>query len=254
MTDGLIHVRDLDFRHGPDEAWRLRCERWQLGSFERHLLVGANGAGKTTFLRILAGAHLVAPEVVQILGRPAFHDTSLVRDVCFLGGSPPFDVDVSVADMLARRPDVSPERREQLVRLLGVEPGWRLHRLSDGQRRRVRILLKLLRPARVLLLDEVTSDLDVVARADLLAFLRAETERHGAGVVYATHVFDGLDDWATHLTWIAGGRLQVSAPLAGLPEWQQLRAAGVASPLHRLVEGWLRGAARPSGLSPAEAP
>jgi CCR4-NOT complex subunit CAF16 len=51
----------------------------------------------------------------------------------------------------------------------------------------------------VLLLDEITVDLDVLARADLLTFLVSECEERGATIIYATHIFDGLDKWATHI-------------------------------------------------------
>ena len=63
--------------------------------------------------------------------------------------------------------------------------------------------------AQVLLLDEITVDLDVLGRADLLAYLRAETEERGACIVYATHIFDGLESWATHLMYLANGGLKV---------------------------------------------
>lgn len=51
----------------------------------------------------------------------------------------------------------------------------------------------------VLLLDEITVDLDVLARADLLIFLRKECQERGATIIYATHIFDGLEDWPTHI-------------------------------------------------------
>lgn len=43
----------------------------------------------------------------------------------------------------------------------------------------------------MLLLDEVTVDLDVLVRRDLLLYLQMETEQRGAAIVYATHIFDG---------------------------------------------------------------
>ena len=48
-------------------------------------------------------------------------------------------------------------RRDELAELLGVDLDWRMHQLSDGQRRRVQIMLQLLRPSQVLLLDEITT-------------------------------------------------------------------------------------------------
>lgn len=63
-----------------------------------------------------------------------------------------------------------------MIELLDIDLQWRMHKVSDGQRRRVQICMGLLHPFKVLLLDEVTVDLDVVTRLDLLDFLREECE------------------------------------------------------------------------------
>jgi CCR4-NOT complex subunit CAF16 len=104
----------------------------------------------------------------------------------------------------------------------------------------VQILLGLLGAPEVLLLDEVTTDLDVLARADLLELLREESEERGLTLLYATHIFDGLERWATHLAYLAGGRIRRFAALPELVELEALRREKEASPLLRLVEGWLR--------------
>ena len=66
----------------------------------------------------------------------------------------------------------------------------------------------------MLLMDEITVDLDVLVRRDLLAYLKRDCERRSATVVYATHIFDGLDGWPTHLLHICDGRLASFGPLA----------------------------------------
>ena len=58
--------------------------------------------------------------------------------------------------------------------------------VSDGQRRRVQIMLGLLRPFKVLLIDEFTVDLDVLCRRDLLAYLQKETETRKCTILYCT--------------------------------------------------------------------
>jgi CCR4-NOT complex subunit CAF16 len=238
----LVRVERLEYRYAPELPLVLRGLSLTLDEGLRCLLIGANGAGKTTFLELLAGRHMIPKEVAHILGRPAFHDTTLAHDVAFIGGPFPFRGDVAVETILARTPQLDWARTRQLVDVLGVDTRWHMHRVSDGQRRRVQILLKLLKPSRLLLLDEITTDLDVVARADLLTFLRDETETRGTTILYATHIFDSLEEWATHLVFLDRGEIRLNTPLAAIDELQELHRAGASSPLHRLVERWLRAA------------
>jgi len=171
-----------------------------------------------------------------VLGRPAFSDTALVHDVSFIGGQFPLDVDLTVAELLAARPDADAARRDELVRVLDIDRRWRMCRVSDGQRRRVQLMLGLLWPCKVLLLDEVTTDLDVIARGDLLAFLRAQDTT----ILYATHILEGLEDWATHLAYLHDGRIAVMSPLDAVDEYRALKDGRTTTPLLRLVDGWLR--------------
>ena len=66
----------------------------------------------------------------------------------------------------------------------------------------------------VLLLDEVTVDMDIVGRLDLLNFFKEECTERGATIVYATHIFDGLESWATHIAYVSNGALQKGLPAA----------------------------------------
>ena len=228
-----IEVSRLTFAYPGSAEPVLRDLSLSVPAGARCLLLGANGVGKSTLLRLVAGRHLLGSEAIRVLGRPAFSDTTLAADVAFLGGPFPFSADIRVAEMLAGRPGVDPRRRARMLEILDVDPSWRMHRVSDGQRRRVQILLDLERTLRVILLDEVTAELDVLARADLLALLREESERRGVTVVYASHVLDGLAAFATHLAFLSPGRLRCYAPIA-----EVLPAAGPT--LDLLCQTWMR--------------
>ncbi|XP_010270871.1 PREDICTED: ABC transporter I family member 20 [Nelumbo nucifera] len=212
----------------------------------RCLLVGSNGAGKTTILKILGGKHMVEPHMVRVLGKSAFHDTGLTSsgDLCYLGGEwrrdvafagfeVPIQMDISAEKMIFGVSGIDPQRRAELIKVLDIDLSWRMHKASDGQRRRVQICMGLLKPFKVLLLDEITVDLDVLARADLLRFLRKECNERGATIIYATHIFDGLEDWPSHIVYIAHGRLQLAMPIQKVKEMSNLS-------LMRTVESWLR--------------
>lgn len=79
-----------------------------------------------------------------------------------------------------------PERRDRLLDLMDVDSSWRMHQVSDGERRRVQIVAGLMAPWQMLLLDEVTVDLDVLVRSRLLNFLAEECTNRRATILYAT--------------------------------------------------------------------
>ncbi len=113
--------------------------------------------------------------------------------------------------------------------------------ISDGQRRRVQIFLQLLRPYQLVMLDEITTELDVITRADFLQHLKVcedmpcrcccsvkhveprcadphvptcrcpqeDSDTNGTTILYATHIFSGLDDWWTHIAFISDGAIKI---------------------------------------------
>uniref|UniRef100_A0A1J3FNK6 ABC transporter I family member 19 n=3 Tax=Noccaea caerulescens TaxID=107243 RepID=A0A1J3FNK6_NOCCA len=250
-NDDAIRVSGMEFAYEVEDPIFFDFSL-DLPSGSRCLLVGANGSGKTTLLKILAGKHLVGGRnVVQVLSRSAFHDTQLVcsGDLSYLGGSwsktvgsageVPLQGDFSAELMIFGVEGVDPVRREKLIDLLDINLHWRMHKVSDGQKRRVQICMGLLHPFKVLLLDEVTVDLDVVARMDLLEFFQEECDQRGATIVYATHIFDGLEAWGTHLAYIQDGELNRSLKMADIDELK-------TSPnLLSVVESWLRSETKP---------
>jgi CCR4-NOT complex subunit CAF16 len=252
VTQPAVIVRDLSFRYRRDLPLVLRGAELEIPHAARCLVVGANGAGKTTLLRIIGGKHMVPVDAVRVLGRSAFHDTDLAAVVDYLGGNFPFAVDIRVGDLVANVRSVSAARRERLIRLLGVDLEWHMHRVSDGQRRRVQLLLGLMRVRELLLLDEVTTDLDLLARQDLLDFLREESEERGVTVLYASHILDRLETWATHLCMMSGGRVERMVPLDDWEDFARARAAGTSSPLYEAVLAWL--AAQRAGRAVGPAP
>jgi CCR4-NOT complex subunit CAF16 len=233
-----LSVRDLVFTYPGAAEPVIDHLTFDVPRGARCLLLGANGVGKSTLLRVLSGRHMIDDNVVRVLGLPAFSDTSLGARVAFMGGPFPFAQDISVAEILAHRPGVDPARRGRVLEILDVNPGWRMHRVSDGQRRRVQLLLDLERMLDVVLLDEVTAELDVLARADLLRFLKAESETRGVTIMYASHVLDGLAAWATHLMFLGWRRVRAFGPVAAIPELAAPATAGTSA-LAMLCERWM---------------
>lgn len=136
-----------------------------------------------------------------------------LQDVTYLGTewvlNPIVRSDIDVPTLLASvGGDAYPARRDQLIHILDIDLAWRMHAVSDGERRRVQLAMGLLRPWSVLLLDEITVDLDLLTRRNFLAFLKRETEERGCTIVYATHILDNLADWPSHLVHMCLGKVK----------------------------------------------
>ncbi|SOD62221.1 zinc/manganese transport system ATP-binding protein [Streptomyces zhaozhouensis] len=204
-------------------------------------LVGANGAGKSSLLAVLAG--VLRPTAGEVTGlgprRPA-----LVAQRSAVSDALPLTVRETVA--MGRWADLGPWRRarradrelvEECMERLGVAPlaGRQLGSLSGGQRQRALVAQGLAQRPEVLLLDEPTAGLDAEARERIAAAL-AEAGAAGTTVVHATHDLHLALD-ADHCLLLADGRplaegrpAEVLTPEAlrrawGTPELPAARAA-----------------------------
>ena len=147
--------------------------------------------------------------------------------------------DINVPSLLSSiGGDFYKDRRDELISILDIDLSWRMHAVSDGERRRVQLAMGLIRPWRILLLDEITVDLDLLSRSNFLAFLKRETETRACTIVYATHILDNLADWPTHLVHMHMGKLKESGSMEKFDteEVQESRN----SRLGEIVLQWLR--------------
>lgn len=224
----VVTIRNLNFSYdvGTPNIVGLDCV---IKPNSKVILVGANGAGKSTLLRILTG------QIFMNLDADEFdiNGTSKPNDqhngVAYLGGVwkrrrtgfdgiCPYTMDTAARDMMGKWQEENLERRNELVRVLGINLDWRMHECSDGQRKKVRIMIKLLKPFQLCIIDEFAADLDIFSRARFFDFLSRECEERGASVVYATHIFDHADTWASHVTFMQLNK--VLSPVHKLSEYQ----------------------------------
>src|ERR1700679_2634653 len=157
------------------------------------VVVGANGAGKTSLLRACAGLLPVTSGEATVLGVDLTADhTAVRRYVGLLGHAAPLYDDLTAAENVrfaVRSLGLPGERAE--TALVGVALTGRLRtpptgRLSAGQRRRVALAALLARRPALWLLDEPHAGLDAAARA-LLAELIREAVAEGAAVLLSSH-------------------------------------------------------------------
>lgn len=189
-------------------------------------LVGHNGAGKTTFTRIVAG--LAAPDAgqVTIAGLPPRRAARLIGMAAQEISLYPA---VTVRELLRLFGGLHGLRRARLTAaiagvteelLLGGFLDQRVASLSGGQQRRAQAAVALLHRPPLVLLDEPTAGVDPQTRQALLAALR-QRAADGAAVVYTTHYLPELADLHATLAVARGGRVIARGTaeqlLSGLP-------------------------------------
>ncbi len=195
----LVEMRAIRKAFGPTVA--LDGARLDLREGEIHGLLGGNGAGKTTLMNILYGLYRADGGEILLAGRPVQIRSPRDALACGIGmvhqhflQIDPFTVTQNVVLGLpgsgALRTVLAgaEERIRDLAARFGldVDPRARVADLPVGARQRVEILKALYRRARVLILDEPTTNLTPQEVDSLFASLRAMV-REGISVVFITH-------------------------------------------------------------------
>lgn len=256
-----IETTHLTYRFAGTQRVGLENINLKIAWGTTNLLVGPNGAGKSTLLKILAGKTLIKQGTLRLGGFDPFefsidrneqHNSDINNYITYLGtewaSNPVVKRDIPVKLLISSiGGEIYADRRDKLIDILDLDPDWLMNAVSDGERRRVQLAMGLLKPWKLLLLDEVTVDLDVVVRQKLLNFLRDETREREATVVYATHIFDGLGkNWWDHLIHLRGGMVvdevlsdQLQFKVDGGVKVGPTVEVGLSESLHPLALHWL---------------
>lgn len=186
----------------------LRGLSLDIAEGERIALVGNNGAGKSSLLRLIAGIARPNAGTVSVLGQDTRSVSleQLSRDVAFVFQNPE---DMFIEDSVVKEIAYCLRRRGYEGAEASIEHMLRSFRLeelrerdarllSGGQQRRVSLAIgAAIRPA-VMLLDEPTANLDLATREELIGTLQ-ELEQHVRTVLIATHDMQLVSRWATRV-------------------------------------------------------
>ncbi|MFB8084465.1 ABC transporter ATP-binding protein [Streptomyces sp. NPDC055992] len=188
--------------------------------------LGPNGSGKTTTIRMLMG--LIAPTsgTASVLGRPMPDATrTVLPEVGALIEGPALYGFLSGRDNLLRydRADPTADPRTRAGRVgdalerVGLAPaaGKKARAYSLGMKQRLGLAAALLRPRRLLVLDEPTNGLDPQGMREIRALVR-ELAADGTTVFLSSHLLDEIEQVCTHAAVMARGRLLTQGPVAGL--------------------------------------
>ena len=211
MNMKCIEIMDLTFKY--DNVTIFKNLSLELYSNNFYILSGLNGCGKSTLLKIIGGKTSATYDKVKVLNKDPFRDTTLNRDITFINnewgmqtvafcGVTPLQSSLKVKEMMVKLKEEYPERSNELLKVLDINPEWRLNGISEGQRKRVQLYLCLIKPFQICLLDEITVNLDLLIKDKFMEYLKKEINLRKCCIIYVTHIFDGLEKWATQLIYL----------------------------------------------------
>jgi sodium transport system ATP-binding protein len=230
MSEFAIDARDLvkvyaTPQRGTVEALRglnLSCEAGEV-----YGLLGANGAGKTTTLRILSTILAPTSGTATVAGVDvSANPLEVRRRIGFLSASTGLYPRLTARETLEYFGRLHGIDRQTLDRRVGqlldtfdLRPvaDRRCAALSTGQRQKVSIARAVLHEPPVLILDEPTTGLDVLAAGAMIDFIE-ERRNAGACILFSTHVLSEAERLCDRIGVIHGGRLMAAGTYEELAE------------------------------------
>jgi len=194
----LLSAEHISKNYGTKQL--LKDESIYLNERDHIGIVGINGTGKSTLLKILAG--IEPPDEGSVSPNPNLR-------IAYLSQNPAMNDELTVLEQVFS--EFSPQFREinkyevvsMLTRLGIVDYEAKIGTLSGGQRKRVALCATLIHPADVLILDEPTNHLD----SDMAIWLEQRLSRFTGGLIMVTHDRYFLERVATRITELSHSRL-----------------------------------------------
>jgi ABC-2 type transport system ATP-binding protein len=215
-NDSVIETRALSKRYGRKLALDnldLRIPRGRI-----HAIVGANGAGKSTLFRILMGFMPPSAGEARILGRDSQSLTPQDRSrIGFVNEEHTLANWMRVSQLAAMQQRQYPRWNQQaydsVIGHYHVLPEQKVGQLSRGERAGFNLALALAQGPELLVLDEPTLGLDVVAKRAFLESLLYSNSADHCTVIYCSHQMEEIERVADNLIILEHGQLKhMAAP------------------------------------------
>ncbi len=228
MSRLLLSVSELHKRYAVPV---LRGVNFDVAAGQVHALVGANGAGKTTLCRIICGLTPHDAGAMQVQGQPyapesvvdaGEHGMRMVMQEPHLIDNLSIGENLYFSRLPTRHGLIEFERLFDDARgaldaigLSGLDPRQKVGSLGMGQRQLIEIARVLLRPCKVLILDEPTAAL-TDPQIDLLFEKIAELRSQGTGIIYVSHRISEFKRIADTITVLKNGKSVGTSRVADL--------------------------------------
>jgi len=214
-SDYVIETDKLDLYYGRKTALNQLSLRIPRGRI--HAIVGANGAGKSSLFRVLLGFQSPASGRATILGHDCTRLTARERArIGFVNEEHSVPAWLRVDEVVAMQRRLYPCWDEALYKsVVGhfhVLPEQRIAELSRGERAGLNLAMALAQRPELLILDEPTLGLDVVAKRAFLETVLFSVDDTDTTIIYCSHQMEEIERLADNLIILERGELKHMSP------------------------------------------
>lgn len=180
-------------------------------------LIGTNGAGKSTFLRMLSG--VMKPDEGEMLvdGEKIFDNAKMKANIFFIPDDPYYYMAGTPRDMMelyaAYYPDYQIEKWKKMMDGFGLDPGSRISQMSKGMKKQISIVLGVCANTKYLICDETFDGLDPVMRQGVKSIFASEMDERGLTPIIASHNLRELEDICEYVGLLHRGGILLESDL-----------------------------------------
>lgn len=183
-------------------------------------MVGSNGAGKSTFLRFLAGIYKAEEGVCELDGKSVWEEPSVKNKIAFVPDELYFPSGASMNRMAKMYDDLFPtfdkKRFAEMTLRFGLDPGKSLNAFSKGMRRQALTILALSTRPKYIFFDETFDGLDPVMRNYVKSLICRDVLDDGATAIITSHSLRELEDTCDQLALLHRGGMILESDVQNL--------------------------------------
>lgn len=199
-------------------------------------LLGSNGAGKTSLLKMIAGINRPDKGTIEINDLPVFENVAVKEKVVFIPDLLYFFPQATVAQMAAHYkeyyPGWSKGRFDQLKSAFNIDVNRKVHRLSKGMKRQVAFWLALSAMPDILILDEPIDGLDPVMRQKVKNLLFQDVAERELTVIISSHNLREIEDLCDHVGIMHNGKILIEKEIDDIKSDTHKVQLALADPTH----------------------
>lgn len=218
----LVSLTGASLKFGKRALWEDLDLDIKPGEF--FAVLGPNGSGKTSFLKVLLGLQELHRGQAVLGGRPVERGSNLIGYIPQQKSFAP-DTPMRARDLvglgvdghrwgLRLNPAKANRRIDELLELVGATDYAKVPvgQLSGGEQQRLRVAQALATDPQVLLCDEPLLSLDLHHQQAVSALINKQCHEQNSAVVFVTHEINPIIDYVDRVLYLAGGRFKVGTP------------------------------------------